>query len=112
VPSNAQAAGIAALRDEDFETKVINFTEEWREWLATEIAALGLKVIPSTTNFILFKFDNVGKTASETNDFLTEHGYILRYYSGQGLGSFLRLTIGTAEENKAVIKLLKEFLEV
>jgi|TARA_R110002096_G_scaffold257381_1_gene450945 histidinol-phosphate aminotransferase len=111
VPSSAQAAGVAALKDQDFENRVIRFTKEWRIWLAKELSSLGLTVIPSVTNFVLFKFEDKNKTAVDANTFLIQHGYILRHYSGQGLGDFLRLTIGTADENKAVIKLLKEFLE-
>ena len=111
IPSSAQAAGIAALKDKNFEDNVIRFTNEWRRWLANELTALGLKVIPSVTNFIMFKFENKNKTAVNANNFLVQNGYILRYYSGQGLGNFLRLTVGTADENKTVIKLIKQFLE-
>jgi histidinol-phosphate/aromatic aminotransferase/cobyric acid decarboxylase-like protein len=45
------------------------------------------------------------------NDFLLSHGFILRYYDGQGLEKFLRLSVGTETENKEVISLLKEFME-
>ncbi len=111
VPSSAQAAGVAALKDTEFEQKVISHTAQWRDWLSTELSSLGLTVIPSVTNFILFRFDDENKSAASANEFLTKRGYILRYYSGQGLDKFLRLTIGTADENEEVIKLLKEFLE-
>lgn len=110
VPSSAQTTGIAALKDINFENKVIKYTQKWRTWLSSELSALGLKVIPSVTNFILFEFEHAHKTALDANNFLTQHGYILRHYNGQGLGNFLRLTIGTEDENIAVIKLLKEFL--
>lgn len=111
VPSCSQAAGVAALQDTSFEKKVLLHTKTSREWLSTELNNLGLTVVPSVTNFILFKFEDETKSAAAANDYLTKHGYILRYYSGQGLGSFLRLTIGTELENKEVIRLLAEFLE-
>lgn len=111
IPSCTQAAGVAALKDTEFEKKVITHTTKWRKWLSSELTSLGLTVIPSVTNFILFRFDNTAKSASAANDYLTQHGYILRYYSGQGLGNFLRLTLGTEKENKEVIRLLREFLE-
>lgn len=111
VPSSAQIAGIAAAKDIDFERKAIEHTKKWRCWLSGELTALGLKPVSSATNFILFEFPDKSKTASSANDFLTNHGYILRYYSGQGLENFLRLTIGTDNENREVIRLLKEFLE-
>ncbi|MDG1439114.1 MAG: histidinol-phosphate transaminase [Emcibacteraceae bacterium] len=111
VPSSAQLAGVAALKDTEFEKAAFNHTKKWREWLSIELKTLGLKVIPSYTNFILFEFTHPEKTALMANEYLLSHGYILRYYSAQGLHNFLRLTIGTEEENKDVILLLKEFLE-
>lgn len=111
VPSSAQIAGVEALKDSEFECLAYNHNYKWRKWLSSELDALGLDVIPSQTNFILFKFEDDVKTAKAANDFLLSHGFILRYYSAQGLENFLRLTVGTESENKAVIKLLKEFLE-
>ncbi|MDG1708834.1 MAG: histidinol-phosphate transaminase, partial [Emcibacteraceae bacterium] len=111
VPSSAQLAGVAALNDTDFEKKAFNYAIQWREWLSAELNELGLNVIPSYTNFILFEFTDPAKSALSANEYLLSRGYILRYYSGQGLQNFLRLTIGTEEENKEVISLLKEFLE-
>ncbi|MBL4602645.1 MAG: histidinol-phosphate transaminase [Emcibacteraceae bacterium] len=112
VPSSAQVAGVAALNDLDFQKKATSFNQKWRTWLERELSALGLMAIPSATNFILFGFENKNKSAKDANDFLTQRGYILRYYSGQGLENFLRLTVGTEKENKEIIKLLKEFLEI
>jgi histidinol-phosphate aminotransferase len=77
----------------------------------SELNTLGFTVIPSHTNFILFKFKDEIKTAKVANDFLLNHGFILRYYDGQGLEKFLRLSVGTETENKEVISLLKEFME-
>ncbi|MEZ5757547.1 MAG: histidinol-phosphate transaminase [Emcibacteraceae bacterium] len=111
VPSSAQIAGIAALKDTEFETKAIAFNKKWRNWLSAEISSLGLHVIPSATNFILFRFDDNEKSAAAANDYLMKNGYILRYYKGQGLEKFLRLTVGTEEENREIIKLLGKFLD-
>lgn len=110
VPSSAQVAGVAALQDTEFEEKAFNHAKKWREWLSNELNALGLNVIPSYTNFVLFEFTDSDKSALSANEYLLSRGYILRYYSGQGLHNFLRLTVGTEKENKDVIRLLKEFL--
>lgn len=111
VPSSAQIAGKEALNDIEFEKLAFDHNKKWRNWLMSELNTLGLNVIPSQTNFILFEFQDSDKTASAANDFLLRHGYILRYYNSQGLENFLRLTVGTEAENKEVIKLLKEFME-
>ena len=111
VPSSAQIAGVEALKDTEFEKLSFDHNQKWRSWLMTELNSLNLTVIPSHTNFILFKFKDETKTAKAANDFLLSHGFILRYYSGQGLEKFLRLSVGTEAENKEVISLLKEFME-
>lgn len=111
VPSSAQVAGVAALNDVEFEKIAKKHTKKWREWLAVELTHLGFDVIPSSTNFILFEINQENKSAKEANDFLVSKGYILRYYNDQGLESFLRVTIGTENENKDLIRLLKEYLD-
>lgn len=111
VPTSAQIAGVEALKDTEFESRAFNHNKKWRDWLMSELNALRLTVVPSQTNFILFEFNDEIKTAKAANDFLLSNGYILRYYSSQGLEKFLRLTVGTETENKEVTRLLKEFLE-
>lgn len=112
VPSVTQVAGVAALKDVDFENKARSHNTEWLNYLRTELQAIGLDPIPSVANFILIRFPSVKrKTAENANEFLLKRGYILRWLPGQGLGDCLRLTIGTSEQNRAVIKLLKEFME-
>jgi histidinol-phosphate aminotransferase len=111
VPSSAQIAGIAALYDVDFEQKALAHNKQWRDWLSDQLTILGLKVIPSCANFILMKFDDDKKTATSANDFLLKNGYILRHYNEQGLEDCLRLTVGTENQNKMLIQLLKEYLE-
>lgn len=111
VPSSAQVAGIAALKDVGFELKAIQFNTRWRNWLSQQLTGLGLTIIPSVTNFILIKFIAGNKSATAANEFLLKEGYILRYYNEQGLDDCLRLTVGTEDENNALIRLLKEFME-
>ncbi|MBT5187293.1 MAG: aminotransferase class I/II-fold pyridoxal phosphate-dependent enzyme, partial [Kordiimonadaceae bacterium] len=111
VPSSAQVAGVAALNDDQFEKKAIAFNNKWLKWLSSELSKLGLEAIPSVTNFILIKFKCDIKTACAANDYLLNHGYILRYYSGEDLDDCLRLTVGTEQQNQQVIALFKEFME-
>lgn len=111
VPSSAQIAGKEALNDTSFEKLAFDHNKKWRNWLMSELSSLGFNVLPSQTNFILFESQDDLKTAKAANEFLLQHGYILRYYKSQGLEKFLRLTVGTEAENKEVINLLKEFME-
>ena len=112
VPSATQVAGVAAIQDSEFETRARKYNSTWRAYLRAELIALGLDPVPSAANFILIRFpDTARKSAEAANDFLLSHGYILRWLPGQGLQDCLRLTVGTEEENKAVIQLLRDFME-
>ncbi len=110
VPSSAQVAGVAALKDTEFEEMALTYNKKWRAWLTENLTILGLTVIPSQTNFILIKFEGDNKSAAAANDYLLRHGYILRYYNSGELENCLRLTVGRDDENKEVVKLLKAFL--
>ena len=80
VPSSSQAAAVAALKDVEFEKRALAFNEKWLSWLTDEVSALGLRVIASTTNFIMIKFEDEQKSAIDANEFLLSRGYILRYF--------------------------------
>ncbi|PCI51295.1 MAG: histidinol-phosphate transaminase [Alphaproteobacteria bacterium] len=112
VPSVTQVAGVAALKDVEFEDAARAHNRASLDFLTTELKKMGLEPIPSVTNFILIRFPGNGdKSAEAANDFLLKRGYILRWLPQSGLGSYLRLTIGTSAQNREVIRLLKEFLE-
>jgi histidinol-phosphate aminotransferase len=113
VTAAGQAAAIAALADTEFVNSSRQHNAEWREWMAAEIASLsnhGLKAVPSWANFLMIMFE--GKCSAETAyKGLMDEGYIVRWLPGQGLGSGLRITIGTENENRGVIAALRKILE-
>ncbi len=113
VTAAGQAAAIAALADTDFVTNSRAHNLDWRNWMAAEIAALsnhGLRAVPSWANFLMVMFD--GNVCAETAyNGLMDAGYIVRWLPGQGLGTGLRITIGTEEENRGVMAALRTILE-
>jgi histidinol-phosphate aminotransferase len=107
----AIAAGVAAINDRMHEEKAILHNEEWLAKMSDSLAALGLKVTPSVGNFVLLHFpDSPGKRAPDADEYLTSKGVILRRMEAYGLPGALRLTIGSAEANAAVLMHLKAFL--
>ncbi|WP_269716584.1 histidinol-phosphate transaminase [Caulobacter sp. NIBR2454] len=107
----AQEAAVAALADDEFQTRSIAHVEQWRDWLTQQLGGIGLEVGPSATNFILITFPTTpGKTAKDADAFLSSKGYILRVVAGYGLPDCLRLTIGLEEHNRAVADLLAQFM--
>ncbi|MHC5306047.1 histidinol-phosphate transaminase [Bartonella sp. LJL80] len=108
----AQAAGATAIRDRDYLAKSIAYHAEWREWLSQELTALGLKVTPSVTNFLLIHFPaDKDKSAALADDYLKANGYIVRRVTGYGFPNALRLSIGSEEANRGFIAVLKDFLK-
>lgn len=111
VSAAAIAAGAAAIADKAHIEKSVAHNEEWLTWTASEIRNLGLEITESVGNFLLVHFPEDGAhTAQKADAFLNSRGIILRSTAGYGLGDALRMTIGTADENRAVVAALKDFL--
>lgn len=111
VGSPALAAGLAALGDTAYMELCKSHNDYWLAWTLAEIKKLGLNVTPSVCNFVLVQFPkDAGKDAAAADAFLRARGVIVRAMGGYGLGDWLRITIGTGEENQEVIKALAEFL--
>jgi histidinol-phosphate aminotransferase len=111
VNAPALAAGAAALADRAHLERAVAHNTEWLDWLARELAALGLRVTPSIGNFLLVHFPGEKeKGAPEADAFLRARGLVLRRMDGYGFPTALRLTVGTEEANRLVVSSLKEFL--
>jgi len=109
--TSAQDAAIAALADEAFHQRSIEHVQRWRDWLTQQLGGLGLEVTPSAANFVLVGFPATpGRTATEAEAWLAQHGYIVRGVANYGLPDHLRITVGLEEHNRAVIDLLEQFL--
>ena len=66
---------------------------------------------PSAANFVLIHFpQDKGRTAADANAFLMKRGLILRQVGAYKLPNALRMSVGTEEANRLVVKALAEFL--
>jgi histidinol-phosphate aminotransferase len=111
VNAPAISAGIAAIRDTAHVERAREHNARWLAWLTEEIGKLGLAVTPSAANFVLIHFpDGKGRTAKDADAFLTKRGLILRQVGAYKLPNALRMTVGTEEANRLVVKALGEFL--
>lgn len=106
-----QAAGIAALADSDYLEFSRSHNRKWRRRLTDELTSLGLSVTPSEANFLLVKFPDGDKNASNAEEFISSKGIIVRKVRGYGLPEYLRLTIGTEEESLSLLAAVKAFLK-
>ena len=105
-------AGTAAINDIDFQNKSIEHNIKWMSWLEKELKKLNLSFQTSVTNFLLIKFSNETQfNAQSAEKFLASRGILVRGMSVYNLPSYLRVSLGTEEENMTLIKELKSFLE-
>ena len=103
----AQAGALAALDDKAHTLECVRTIEAGRHYLYDELHALGVKYVPSRANFILV---DVGRSASDIYQRLLKEGVIVRPLTPFGMESALRVTVGTPQENRRLIKALRTVL--
>ena len=103
----AQAAGIAALEDDEFLRYSIDINRAGRHFLCDNFAEMGLEYAESHTNFVLVR---VGPRAAEIQIELLKAGVIVRPCGGYDLPEFLRVSIGTPEQNARLVEELARAL--
>lgn len=103
----AQVAAVAALQDEDFFAKSKAHNKKWLEIFFAELAKIPqIKAHPSVANFILLDFQTL-EFCQKANNILLEKGFILREMTSYGLSNCLRMTLGTDQENKEILEILR-----
>jgi histidinol-phosphate aminotransferase len=95
------AAAIAAIQDQEYAKKTWEHVKSERQRLSSELTQMGWKVLPSEANFILAGVpDGHGKQVYLG---LKEQGILVRYFDKPGLTDKIRITVGTSQENNALI---------
>ena len=107
--SAAQAAAVAALEDQAFLKTVVDSNTKERARLAAFFDELGLDQLPSQANFIMVR---VGSKAAEINEAMLRRGVILRPLKSYGLPEYMRISVGSREENDIFMKAFREALSV
>lgn len=108
VSTLAQAAGIAAVADQDHVAAARAHNARWLPWLTQELTVLGVYVVPSAGNFLLARFAGGPEEAAEADAHLRENGIIVRPVAGYGLADCLRITVGSEAQNHALIAAFKK----
>ncbi len=96
----AQAGALAGLLDEEHQRKTREITIEGRNFLQQEFAAMGLEYVPSFANFVLVKVGD-GKAVFSA---LMKRGIIVRDMNSYGLPEWIRVSIGTMEQNRRFLE--------
>ncbi|WP_296403787.1 histidinol-phosphate transaminase [Psychrobacter sp.] len=106
----AQAGALASVKDVEYFEQTCRQVIELRQQLVSDLNELGFSVLPSQANFI-FARPQQGN-ASEIAQALREQGVIVRYFDKPRIKEYLRITVGTTEQNQRLIEALKQTVEV
>jgi histidinol-phosphate aminotransferase len=101
-----QIAALAALEDSDHLAETKSVVDAGRIFLEKEFRIMKLRFIPSAGNFV---FVRVGDGPAVFQKLLTRK-IIVRPLVGYNLPEWLRITVGTMEQNQKCIAALKEVL--
>ena len=103
------AAGVGALEADGYFRVNCAKIVETREWTTEKLEALGFEVIPSMANFVFAKHPRIpGKDLYLA---LREKGILVRHFEKPRLKNYNRITVGSREQMKSLIRALAEILE-
>jgi len=80
---------------------------EGRNYLYNELGQMGLEYVESQANFILIDFKT---DIAALNLKLLRRGVVIRPMAGWGYTTSARVTVGTMEQNRKFVQILKEVL--
>lgn len=101
----AIAGAAAAFADAEYFHSTRNKVIASREWVIEELMGLGFEVLPSAANFVFAR--HVEREGAELAAQLREQGVLVRHFKQARIDQFLRITIGTEEQNQILIDVLK-----
>ena len=96
----------AAFDDREYFEKTCQWVIDSRNQVVAQLQGKGFEVLPSAANFIFARHprhDAAGLAAK-----LREQGVIVRHFKQERIAQFLRISIGTPEQNQALIDGLGE----
>jgi histidinol-phosphate aminotransferase len=108
----AIAAALAGLEDvEDQERKRQNVIKG-RGYIFEEINKMpDMRAYPSEGNFVLIDASTLDKDSMEIRDAMAAKGIYIRPMSGHNMArGFIRITVGTPDQNQLFIKTFKEYV--
>ncbi|NOQ17867.1 MAG: aminotransferase class I/II-fold pyridoxal phosphate-dependent enzyme, partial [Dehalococcoidales bacterium] len=98
-------AAVAALKNIEYMTNNVALVNKERKRVSREASAMGAEVYPSSTNFLLMRTSQANAARK-----LKERGVVVFDPSNQFSSQFIRVSIGTPEENDIFLSSLKEIL--
>ena len=109
----ALAAALAGFEDQEDQQRKRKNVIEGRNYIREEINKMpGLKAFPSEGNFVLIDASALGKDSLEIRDSMANRGIFIRPMSGHNMArGFIRITVGTPDQNRFFIATFKEYVQ-
>lgn len=104
----AQAVATASMLDEDYTAACVAKVVAARDRAYARLRAAGITVLESATNFLFVRAAQ--EDAAPVQQALRERGILVRHFSAPRLKSWLRVTVGTAEDMERVTDALIELI--
>ncbi len=105
----AQAAGVAAVQEEDYFRSITGKIVETREWAKGELRSMGFAFPDSKANFLFVTHESV--PAKELFLALRKADIYVRYWDKPRIDNYLRITIGTRAQMERLFTFLREYLK-
>jgi histidinol-phosphate aminotransferase len=102
----AQAAAVAALKDQEYFLDCVAKIKETREWFSAELRKIGYQVIPSAGNYVFATPPD--RNGARVYQGLYDRRILVRHFSDPLLAHGLRITIGTQQEMEKTLQALTE----
>lgn len=100
--------GCLAVEDEAYFKETVSKVIKTREWTKVELKKLGFIFADSMTNFIFAKHES--KERDYIFSELRKQNILVRAFNGERIKDYMRISIGTDEEMKRVIEVLKSIV--
>ena len=107
----AQVAATATLDHLAYYRRNFQKVIREREALDKALSGLGFKVFPSATNFLLVTPPKSSPTAEAWHQCLRDQGILVRWFSDASVNQYLRISIGTPQQNKALLAAIRRILK-
>lgn len=104
----AIAGAVAAFQDQDYFLQTRSMVMAERARLVTALEAMGFEVIPSMANFVFVQ--HVRYAADQLAAALRNYQVIVRHFKQPRIDNYLRISVGSAEQNDALLAAMHTIL--
>jgi len=101
-------AGAAAVEDEAYFQKCCAAIAGNREWTVNELKNMGFEVLPSQTNFVFVRSNEI--SGQELYLKLKENGILVRWFDADRIRDYVRITIGNLEQMVSLVDGISQIL--